>query len=39
MRIGFEAENNLDAEGRPAGGKVRGTGFTIDKTEGTHEGS
>lgn len=34
MRIGFEAENNTDSEGRPAGGHVQGTGFRIDWQNG-----
>lgn len=34
MRIGFEAENKLDEQGRPAGGHVQGTGFRIDWQNG-----
>lgn len=34
MRIGFEAENNVDADGNPAGGSVHGTGFDIEWQSG-----
>lgn len=34
MRQGFQAENHTDAEGRPAGGFVRGTGIQIDWQNG-----
>lgn len=34
MRIGFEAINSLDDDGNPAGGSVRGTGFSIDWQNG-----
>jgi hypothetical protein len=33
-RQGFEAENNTDKHGHPAGGFVRGTGFSIDWQDG-----
>ena len=29
MRVGFKAENVVDANGNPSGGTVNGTGFTI----------
>ena len=34
MRIGFKADNKVDSEGRPAGGYVSGTGFTISWQDG-----
>ncbi len=34
MRIGFEAENNTDASGNPAGGFVKGTGIEIGWQDG-----
>lgn len=34
MRVGFHAKNVTDAAGRPAGGVVVGTGFTISWQDG-----
>ncbi len=34
MRIGFEAKNNVDEDGAPAGGSVKGTGFDIEWQNG-----
>jgi len=34
MQAAFDATNNLDEQGRPAGGYVRGTGMSIDWQNG-----
>lgn len=34
MQIGYKSANKLDSEGRPAGGYVSGTGFTITWQDG-----